>query len=92
LICEKNIRHSVFDKKIENDTREREFGTVYFCLKAWQVIMLECIIRDDACIERSQCSLKMFYTTKEIIGNCPKMNRLENLLETLFRIWGLIGE
>jgi hypothetical protein len=21
--------------------------------------------------------LKMFYTTKEIIGNCPKMNRLQ---------------
>jgi hypothetical protein len=23
--------------------------------------------------------LKMFYTTKEIIGNCPKMNRLKNI-------------
>jgi hypothetical protein len=23
--------------------------------------------------------LKMFYTTKEIIGNCPKMNRLLKL-------------
>jgi hypothetical protein len=23
--------------------------------------------------------LKMFYTTKEIIGNCPKMNRLINV-------------
>jgi hypothetical protein len=24
--------------------------------------------------------LKMFYTTKEIIGNCPKMNRLKMFL------------
>jgi hypothetical protein len=24
--------------------------------------------------------LKMFYTTKEIIGNCPKMNRLKTLI------------
>jgi hypothetical protein len=24
--------------------------------------------------------LKMFYTTKEIIGNCPKMNRLKKTL------------
>jgi hypothetical protein len=40
--------------------------------------MLECIIRDDALIDRSKCTLKMFYTTKEIIGNCPNMNRLED--------------
>jgi hypothetical protein len=30
--------------------------------------------------------LKMFYTTKEIIGNCPKMNRLEDFNNTIDRI------
>jgi hypothetical protein len=36
---------------------------------------MECIIRDDACIDRSQGTFENVYTTKEIIGNCPKMNR-----------------
>jgi hypothetical protein len=27
-------------------------------------------------LEGVNALLKMFYTTKEIIGNCPKMNRL----------------
>jgi hypothetical protein len=52
------------------------FGTVHFCLKAWQVIMWSASSVMMHTLTGVNALLKMFYTTKEIIGNCPKMNRL----------------
>jgi hypothetical protein len=50
----------------------RKFGTVHFCLKAWQVIMLECIIRDDACIDRSQCTFENVLYDERNYRKLPK--------------------
>jgi hypothetical protein len=52
-------------------------GTVHFCLKAWKVIMWSASSVMMHALTGVNALLKMFYTTKEITGNCPKMNRLK---------------
>jgi hypothetical protein len=58
-----------------NLSQIRRSGTVHFYLKAWQVIMWSASSVMMHALTEVNALLKMFYTTKEIIGNCPKMNR-----------------
>jgi hypothetical protein len=60
-------------------TDEKNIGTVHFCLKAWQVIMLECIITDDACIDRSQCTFENVLYDKRNHRKLPKNEPSQNI-------------